>query len=612
MISVAAEYFCYTESVNKEEKTRWSNIGEGLRIIWRRHLRLFRRELAILSVLGFFSAVANGIVPYVTGKFFDALVAVSLNGASVTSSGLPIWVPLLTLWALVQLVANNVDWVSDRMRRSVDTSLHFKIQANGLLHLIRLPLAYHKNAHINGAIQSISQVGWRITAVLRTAIVIAPQLLSLLIGIILAASINMTLAWVLLVGVVLYGLLLVKILRPAAELDKEAHKAWSDAWDNAGQAVHQVESVKHATAEEHESNQIRVDFFEHASTLWNGVERIWSNVSFFQRTIVFFTQLTVFIFSANFVANGIITVGELIALNGYALMFFGPLVSLGHSWQNVQNGITAAVHAEEIFREPEEVYMPNNAIVLPKSPQTIEFNNVLFRYEKDQQFVLNGVSFSIAPGEVVALVGESGVGKSTTVGLLSGYYFPTEGVVTIGGIETRKLDLISLRRQIAVVPQEIALFNDTIRTNITYGSFDASDDAITRVAKEAHIAEFIATLPKGYDTLVGERGIKLSVGQKQRVGIARAILRDPTILILDEPTSALDAQTEKIVTGALERLMKGRTTFIIAHRLSTVRKADRILVFEKGKIVESGTHAELLKKKNGVYRKLHEYQVGLY
>lgn len=204
------------------------------------------------------------------------------------------------------------------------------------------------------------------------------------------------------------------------------------------------------------------------------------------------------------------------------------------------------------------------------------------------------------------------MGKSTAISLISGYYFPTAGRVLVDGIDTRSLDLLTLRRRIAVVPQEVALFNDTLRTNIRYGTPEASDTQIAHAASEAHIDEFIATLPQGYDTIVGERGIKLSVGQKQRISIARAILRDPAILILDEPTSALDAKTEQVVTQALEKLMRGRTTFIIAHRLSTVRKADTILVFEKGTIVERGSHDELIARESGTYRKLYEYQIGLH
>jgi len=242
----------------------------------------------------------------------------------------------------------------------------------------------------------------------------------------------------------------------------------------------------------------------------------------------------------------------------------------------------------------------------------VKFDKVFFNYEITQPQVLTDISFSVQPGQVIAFVGASGVGKSTVISLISGYNFPTEGNVLIDGIDTRKLNLTNLRQQIAVVPQEVALFNDTIKHNIRYGSFDATDEEIFQAAREANIDEFVNTLPEKYGATVGERGIKLSVGQKQRVSIARAILRNPAILILDEPTSALDAKTEKIVTEALEKLMADRTTFIIAHRLSTVRKANTILVFEKGRIVEQGTHQELIAKENGVYRHLYEYQIGLH
>lgn len=584
----------------------------GLRAIWR-HIKPFRRTLTILAVLGLISAVANGVVPYVTGRFFDALIGVS-RGESVTEAGaFPLWMGLLFLWALVQLVANNIDWVIDRLQRKVYIKVHLKIQADGFMHLFHLPLAFHKSVHVNGVLQKLSSASWRVSAIVRTVIEIAPQFLSILIGIALAASINTILAGVLLAGVSVYVLLLVWMLRPIAAMDAKAHLAWNGGWDEAAAVVHQIEAVKQSVAEEHESKKVEENLLTKAYGLWIVIERIWSNISFFQRTVVFLTQLAVFILSAKFVAAGTITVGELVALNGYALMFFGPFVSLGYSWQTIQNGITSALHAEEVFRAPTELYAPPDRMPLGEHEiGRVVFRNVTFRYEANQPLVLDRVDFTVASGEVVALVGESGVGKSTTIGLLSGYYFPTEGAVEVDGVDTRKADLTELRKRIGVVPQEVALFNTTIAENIAYGSFGASEGAIRAAAQEAHIDEFVQTLPLGYKTLVGERGIKLSVGQKQRVAIARAILRDPHLLILDEPTSALDAKTEEIVTRALERLMKGRTTFIIAHRLSTVRKADRILVFEGGRIVESGTHQELIRKKKGVYRKLYDFQIGLH
>ena len=211
----------------------------------------------------------------------------------------------------------------------------------------------------------------------------------------------------------------------------------------------------------------------------------------------------------------------------------------------------------------------------------------------------------------IALVGESGGGKSTLIDLISGYYYPTKGKVFIDGNDTRKLNLESLREHIAVVPQEVVLFNDTIMTNIKYGNFRASDVLAKAAAERASANVFIEKFPQQYKQMVGERGVRLSVGQKQRIAIARAILRDPKILILDEPTSALDSKTERFITESLEGLMRGRTTFIIAHRLSTVRKADRIFVIDEGLIVEMGTHDELMAIMGGNYRNRYELHVGL-
>ncbi len=593
-----------------EEKLEKPNIKAGLLAIWK-FAQPFKKQLTILVFLGVVSAIANGSVPFVTGRFFDALINISKS--QTTSFGsLPLWGLLLAIWAITQIIANNIDWIMDRLRRKIDTNIQFNIQTDGFIHFLKLPLSFHKNTHISGDLQKLSTASWRVSSLVQVIADFAPQFLSILIGITLAASINFLLAEILLLGVLFYLLLLFRILWPVAKIDWALHRAWNEGWDDSAAAVLQIESVKQAAAEEYETKKVSRALLGKALSLWYKLQLIWSNVGFFQRLIVFATQLAVFIFSVQFVANDVITVGELVALNGYAMMFFGPFVMLGYSWQTIQNGISSAAQADEIFRQPTENYAPKNAVKLLPLKGEVKFDKVFFNYETNQPQVLTDISFSVQPGQVIAFVGESGVGKSTVISLISGYNFPNEGWVLIDGIDTRKLNLTNLRQQIAVVPQEVALFNDTIKANIRYGSFGASDEKVFQAARDAHIEEFVETLPKKYDTTVGERGIKLSVGQKQRVAIARAILRNPAILILDEPTSALDAKTEKIVTEALEKLMRGRTTFIIAHRLSTVRKANTIMVFEKGGIAEQGTHQELIAKENGVYRHLYEYQIGLH
>jgi ABC-type multidrug transport system fused ATPase/permease subunit len=245
-------------------------------------------------------------------------------------------------------------------------------------------------------------------------------------------------------------------------------------------------------------------------------------------------------------------------------------------------------------------------IILKDLKGKVEFKNISFGY-KDHILVLNNINFIAQPGEKIALAGGSGEGKTTLVDLISLYFKPSKGKIFLDDVDIQDLDLHFLRKIIAYVPQEITLFDDTIRNNLIYGKPEATDEEIIIAAKAANAHNFIEAFPQKYDTVVGERGIKLSTGQKQRLAIALALVQDPKILILDEATSSLDSESEKLVQEALERLVVNRTTFIVAHRLSTIRKADKILVLEKGKIVEIGNHEELIKKK-GAYYKFYSLQ----
>ena len=369
--------------------------------------------------------------------------------------------------------------------------------------------------------------------------------------------------------------------------------------------------MKQAGAEAYERSHIFESFFKKAIPLWYRAESVWNTLTAAQRVVITITQGVILFYSAFLVLQGVITVGDLIAFNAYAGMIVGPFVSLGRQWQNVQNGLITLARGEQVFATESEAYEPKDAEPLGELHGDVGFKNVHFKYEAGGREILKGISFEVRAGQAVALVGETGVGKSTTVELISGYYFPTEGKVEIDGHDIHRISLTELRRQTAVVPQEVVLFNASVRDNIRYGRPDASDEAVERAAAQAHADAFIAKFPNGYDQEVGERGVKLSVGQKQRVAIARAILRDPRILILDEPTSALDQETEQYITRALEELMRGRTTFIIAHRLSTVREADQILVLKEGMIAERGTHEELMRIPGGAYRHLYELHIGL-
>ncbi len=288
------------------------------------------------------------------------------------------------------------------------------------------------------------------------------------------------------------------------------------------------------------------------------------------------------------------------------LSTISPVKGLADVNTNVHQGIAAARRVFEVLDTAPTVTDRPGARALPPFREQVRYEGVTFAYEADRP-VVRDVTFEIARGEVVALVGSSGSGKSTTMDLLARFYDPLAGRVTIDGHDLRDLTVESLRAQLGIVTQETLLFHDTVRENIAYGVPDASDEAVRAAAQAANAAAFIERLPKGYGTVIGERGARLSGGERQRVAIARALLRNPAILLLDEATSALDTESERLVQDALERLMRERTVLVIAHRLSTVQHADRIVVLDAGRVVASGTHVELLAQ-GGIYRRLHDLQ----
>ena len=311
-------------------------------------------------------------------------------------------------------------------------------------------------------------------------------------------------------------------------------------------------------------------------------------------------------YGGNNVINGTITAGSLVAFLTYAVNISNPIKRLTRVIGNIQKALAAAQRVFMIIDMPEEIAESRDAKQLPEVSGKVEFQNVSFAYD-DKGNVITDLSFSVKPGEAIAIVGPSGAGKSTIANLLPRFYDVNKGDIKIDGHSVREVTLDSLREQVGIVPQETMLFNGSVYNNILYGRLDATKEEIEAAAKAANAHDFIMQLTDGYETKLGDRGVNLSGGQRQRIAIARAILKNPRILILDEATSALDTESERVVQEALDRLMVGRTSFVIAHRLSTVKNADKILVLEKGNLVESGTHDELLAL-DGLYAHLYKIQ----
>ena len=314
-------------------------------------------------------------------------------------------------------------------------------------------------------------------------------------------------------------------------------------------------------------------------------------------------------FGVHRILSGALTLGGLVAFISYVASFYEPINRLVQVDNTVQQAIAAGERVFELLDTVPEIEDEPDAVELPAIQGAIAFEGVSFRYGTGEE-VLRDVSFQMQPGQVVALVGPSGAGKTSIANLIPRFYDPISGRVMVEGRDVREVKLASLRRQVAVVLQDTFLFNGTVRDNVVYGQPDAGEDEMIAAAKAAYAHEFIASLPQGYETEIGERGVKLSGGQKQRLALARAILTDPRILILDEATSSVDAEAEYLIQQALEKVLEGRTALVIAHRLSTIRHADKIIALEEGRIVEVGDHRQLLAR-GGLYSQMYRRQYDL-
>jgi ABC-type multidrug transport system fused ATPase/permease subunit len=477
-------------------------------------------------------------------------------------------------------------------------------------HLIRLPMKFFQHRRVGELNSRISSDITLLQDALTTTLAEFLRQIIIIVGgisLLMVTSFKLTLFMLAIVPVIM--VLTVFFGRYIRKLSKQAQGQVADSNTIVEETLQGIQSVKSFTNEFFEMARYRVKTLEIAQT---GIKNGKLRGAFSSFTILgLFGAMTAVIWrGAALLAAGELETGELFSFVIYSMFIGGTIGGMADVFARVQKFIGATEDLLEIFNEPVE---PVGEIkeLLPEQMLHggIRFSGVSFHYpSRTEMQVLSDISVTILPDTLVALVGPSGAGKSTFVSLLLRLYDPVTGQILFDEKDHRDIPLSALRSQMAIVPQDIFLFGGSIRENIAYGKPGASEEMITEAARQANAWEFISQFPGGLDTLVGERGTQLSGGQRQRIAIARAVLKNPKILILDEATSSLDSESERLVQDALEKLMKGRTSIVIAHRLSTIRQADIILVLDNGRIVEKGTHDELLKVDDGLYRNLSELQ----
>ncbi|BBE51827.1 ATM1-type heavy metal exporter [Ferriphaselus amnicola] len=550
------------------------------------YLTEFRGRLVAVVILLVMAKLANVMVPLALKEIVDAM--------SVSKALLLVPVALIVGYGALRLSSTLFGELRDAIFAKVTQRAIRRVALQVFEHLHALSLRFHLERQTGGVSRDIER-GTRGISFLLTFLLfnILPTFLEIfLVAIILLNKYSPWYAAITFITLVIYVVFTVKVAGWRMNLRRTMNELDSQANTRAIDSLLNYETVKYFGNERYESER-----YDRQMASWE-TAAVRDKVSLAslnagQSFIIGIGVTLLMLMAANDVSQGRMTVGDLVLVNVFMLQLYMPLHFLGFVYREIKNALADMEKMFRLLDENREIQDAAGAPTLAVGNAAVSFQHVSFGYDPERQ-ILFDVSFDIPAGHTVAVVGASGAGKSTLSRLLFRFYDVTAGGIFINGQDLRHVTQQSLRAAIGIVPQDTVLFNDSIFYNIAYGRPDATRDEVIAAARSAHIHDFIGALPQGYDTVVGERGLKLSGGEKQRVAIARAILKDPAILIFDEATSALDSHSERAIQDELRAIARDRTTLIIAHRLSTVVEAEQILVMDQGRVIERGSHRELL------------------
>ncbi|BBO21917.1 ABC transporter ATP-binding protein/permease [Candidatus Desulfobacillus denitrificans] len=580
------------------ERRDWQTIRSLLPYIWAYRGRVLFALACLIA-----AKLANVGVPLVFKEIVDAFTAERTAQAAV----LAVPLALLAMYGLLRFSMSLFTELRELVFARVTQQAVRNIALQVFRHLHALSLRFHLERQTGGLTRDIERGTRSIgTLISYTIYSILPTLVEvgLVIGI-LATRYEASFVWITVGALAIYITFTVLVTNWRTQLRREVNEIDSAANSRAIDSLLNYETVKYFNNEEYEARRYDQQMRKWAAAqVKSQVSLSFLNIG--QAAIIAVAVTLIMWRAATGVTNGSMTVGDIVLVNGLLIQLYIPLNWLGVLYREIRQALTDIERMFSLKAEHREIADAPDAAPLAAGPCAVRFEHVGFSYEAKRQ-ILFDVDFAIPAGGTVAVVGHSGSGKSTLSRLLFRFYDVQSGAVKVNGTDIRRLTQASLRAAIGIVPQDTVLFNESIYYNIQYGRPEASREDVIAAAQAAHIHDFVESLPEKYDTRVGERGLKLSGGEKQRVAIARALLKNPPILIFDEATSALDSKSEKAIQDELERISVGRTTLVIAHRLSTVMNADEILVLDGGRIVERGTHRALLER-GGAYAQMWALQ----